>query len=259
MGKDGQMVFFNSSLKGKFLGDKKYFERDFILSQLNNRKGINQEIYERALNGLEYLSQMRDMGLDPIFKGGSAVQLLIPESIQRLSIDIDLVIDSTEKEITSILKLIHNKFNQKIYNFDRVGSKELPPHLVLYNIYIPSLFSENPSKIALDFLLHKPNYKIQQTPIKTFIYESNLTVKTPTINSLVGDKLTVICPNTIGKEMSKDPLNFAKQIYDIATLLEYSNNFIEIFDAFYDVFIFEKKTKFFTNFYDKKKLHLNDR
>lgn len=237
------MVFFNSSLKGKFLGDKKYFERDFILSQLNNRKGINQEIYERALNGLEYLSQMRNMGLDPIFKGGSAVQLLIPERIQRLSIDIDLVIDSSEEEITSTLNLIHNKFNQKIYNFDRVGSKDLPPHLILYNIYIPSLFSEELSKIALDFLLHRPNYKIQQTPIKTFIYESNLTVKTPTINSLLGDKLTVICPHTIGKKMSENPLNFAKQIYDIATLLEYSNNFADIFDAFYDVFIFEKETR----------------
>lgn len=65
------MTFFNSDFKDKFLGKKKYFERKFILEKLEERKGLTKDLYERALNGLEYLSQLRSMGLNPIFKGGS--------------------------------------------------------------------------------------------------------------------------------------------------------------------------------------------
>ena len=107
------MVFYNSEFKGKFIGKAKFFERDYIISQIKERKGLTLDLYERALNGLEYLTQLRDIGLDPIFKGGSAVQLLIPENIQRLSIDIDLAIDSSEQEITSTLEVIYKKFNKK--------------------------------------------------------------------------------------------------------------------------------------------------
>jgi len=236
------MVFFNSDFSDKFLGDKSYFDRNYILKKIEERRGLSQDLYERALNGLEYLSQLRDMGLDPIFKGGSAVQLLIPERIQRLSIDIDLAIDSSEKELTSILQQIHNKFNNKIYNFERVGT-DLPPYLVLYNLYIPSLFSDTHSKIELDFLLHRPNYKIQQTQIKSFLYKSDFKVQTPTINALLGDKLTTLGPNTIGKSIDEKPLNIGKQLYDISVLFNYSDNFNDLFDAYYDVFNFEKNNR----------------
>lgn len=135
--------------------------------------------------------------------------------------------------------MIYENFNKKIYNFERVETK-LPPNLVLYNIYIPSIFFKIPSKIELDFLLHKPNYKLQETQISTFLYESNCKVKTPTVNALLGDKLTVLGPNTIGKTLDKNPLNFGKQLYDISILLEYFENFDEVFDAYYDIFNFEK-------------------
>ncbi len=238
------MAFFNSDLSDKFLGDKSYLDKDFILKKIEERGGLVQDLYERALNGLEYLSQLRDMGLDPILKGGSAVQLLIPERLQRLSIDIDLAIDCSEEEITSILKQIHNKFNKKVYNFERVET-DLPANLVLYNLYIPSWFSDTPSKIELDFLLHMPNYKTQQTQIKTFLYESDYKVQTPTINALLGDKLTTLGPNTIGKTLDKNPLNIGKQLYDISVLFNYSDNFKDLFDAYYDVFNFEKKNREF--------------
>lgn len=138
--------------------------------------------------------------------------------------------------------MIHERFNKKLYNFERVGTN-LPPYLVLYNIFIPSQFFENPSKIELDFLLHRPHYEIQKTPIKSFLYESDYKVQTPTINALLGDKLTVFGPNTIGKPINENPLNFGKQLYDISILLEYSNNFNEIIDAYNDVFNFEKEKR----------------
>ncbi len=245
------MVFFEPEFNDKFIGKSKYFEPDFIKTQIIERKGLSRDLYERALNGLEYLAQLRSMGLDPIFKGGSAVQLLIPDNLQRLSIDIDLITDKSETELTSVLRKIKEKFNKKIYSFERVGL-DLPSHLILYNLDIPSLFSDKSSIIQLDFLLHNPNYKIQRTPLKTFLYESKYDVWTPTIDALIGDKLTVLGPNTIGKPMTENPLNFAKQIYDISALLEFSKNFEEIYDAYFKIFKFEKKSR------DLKKMSFND-
>ncbi|KKL48764.1 hypothetical protein LCGC14_2322250 [marine sediment metagenome] len=43
--------------------------------------------------------------------------------------------------------------------------------------------------------------------------------------------------------MAKNPLNFAKQLYDLSILLDYSDNLQEIYNAFYDVFEFEKKNR----------------
>jgi len=235
------MVFYDSQFKGKFLGKEKYFKKEFILKQVDERKGITQDLYERALNGLEYLSQLRNMGFNPIFKGGSAVQLLIPEDIQRLSIDIDLSINSKEKDIILVLEQIYNRFNKNIYKFEKVG--EPFPGIILYNLTIPSYFSETPSRIQLDFHLHEPNYTTQQTRIKSFLYESEFDVRTPTINALIGDKLTVLGPETIGKTMTKNPVQIAKQIYDIFVLLNHSTNFKEIFESYYDVYEFEKENR----------------
>jgi len=235
------MVFCDPMFKDKFFGRKKYFKREFILKQVNERKGITQDLYERSLNGLEYLSQLRNMEFNPIFKGGSAVQLLIPGDIQRLSIDIDLSINSTEQEIVSVLEKIHERFDRKIYKFEKVA--EPLPKVILYNLFIPSYFSETPSRIQLDFHLHEPSYATQQTPIKTFLYESDYIVRTPTVDALIGDKLTVLGPETIGKPMIERPVQIAKQIYDIYILLNLSSNFNEIFDAYFDVFKFEKENR----------------
>jgi len=222
----------------KFLGDARFFEEKFILSQLENRRGLQRDLYERSLNGLEYLAQLKNMGLDPIFKGGSAVQLLLPEEIQRLSIDLDLAVDISELEIVEFLKSIHSKFNERIYKFEP-SNRKLPSYYRIYYVEIPSFFSKTYSKLELDFLLHTPHYQIQEARLKTFLYDSEITVKIPTVDSLIGDKLTVLAPRTIGKPM-QNPLQYSKQLYDIASLFAISSDINMIYNAYLDVFEFEK-------------------
>ncbi|KKN17086.1 hypothetical protein LCGC14_0969410 [marine sediment metagenome] len=59
----------------------------------------------------------------------------------------------------------------------------------------------------------------------------------------MGDKLTTLGPNTIGKSIDEKPLNIGKQLYDISVLFNYSDNFYDLFDAYYDVFNFEKNNR----------------
>jgi len=233
------------------LGKKDYFMVDYINLQLSRHRGIGKELYERALNSLEYLAQLRDCGFDPIFKGGTAVQLLVPDSLQRLSIDLDFAVTSDEDNIKSFLDVVNTKYGTGMNRYERTGDS-LPSHILLYNVYIPSIISKSTSKVELDFLLHEPRFKTQQVQIKTFFYECELLIRVPTVEALLGDKMTVIADGTIGNDLEMSALSYAKQLYDLHALLSIGTTTKDMFDAFLDVFDFEKKTR------NRPELHLKD-
>ena len=138
---------------------------------------------------LNILRSFRDCGLDPVFKGGSAIQLLLPESLQRLSVDIDLAMEGTETEISSVLDAVNSKFGKGM-NPHQKSTSDLPSSFLQYKVLTPSILSDSSFIIGLDFLLHEPAYKIQNTKIKTFSYDSEVSVRVPTIEALLEDKLT---------------------------------------------------------------------
>src|SRR5271157_673090 len=211
------------------LGKIEYFNEDFINEQIANHPGIGRDLYERALNCIEYLAELRSCNFDPIFKGGSAVQLLVPDSLQRLSIDIDFATSLQENEITAFLDMVNNQYYNGQCPYSRIGTN-LPPHLLLFNIDVPLIISPSQSKIELDFLLHEPGYKIQSFPIKTFFYKSDISVRVPTVEALFGDKMTVLADGTIGKELKEgSALSYAKQLFDLNCLLTYANSMDDIF------------------------------
>jgi predicted nucleotidyltransferase component of viral defense system len=167
----------------------------------------------QALNSFEFLAQLRDCGLDPLFKGGSAAQLLLPVPLQRLSIDLDFATGATSDVIESVLDAANHRYGNEKNRHERRG-KDIPPYLLLYSVYFPSIVDQKETRIALDFLLHEPHYKTQRMKIKTFFYESDLQVRVPTIEALLGDKMTVIADGTIGKELEEHAQSYAKQLYD---------------------------------------------
>ena len=70
-----------------------------------------------------------------------------------------------------------------------------------------------------------------------FDIETELSVKTPTIEGLLGDKLTAFAPNTIGvpfetKNGNSMVMQVVKQLYDIGELFDIANNFNNISIAF---------------------------
>jgi predicted nucleotidyltransferase component of viral defense system len=223
------------------LGKEVFFSEEHITSQFAQHKGVSKELYLRALNSFEFLAQLRDCGLDPLFKGGSAAQLLFPAPLQRLSIDLDFATGATCDEIETVLDAVNHKYgNGK--NRHELRGKDLPPYLRLYNVYFSSVVDQKETKVALDFLLHEPHYKTKQVRIKTFFYECALRVRVPTIEALLGDKMTVIADGTIGKNMEEHAQSYAKQLYDLHTILAEGNGIQtnDAFNAFQDVFAFEK-------------------
>jgi len=82
--------------------------------------------------------------------------------------------------------------------------------------------------ILLDVLQTDPPYpQLQDTPIKLSLFPDTsavVSVKTPTIDSICGDKLTAFAPNTIGIPYEKSggsaTLEIIKQLFDIGHLFK---------------------------------------
>ena len=104
-------------------------------------KGIinNVSNLEKAIFALEYLGQLQDVGLDFIFKGGSAVQILLGSKWNRLSVDIDICTNASEDELIHQMEKIFNKFDRK--GFAYVKRREITSSIpfYLYKIETPSI------------------------------------------------------------------------------------------------------------------------
>ncbi len=71
------------SLRKNFCGDLSCFKKSTMDNLLESGKASSQAQLERAIHVLEYLAQLKEAGLNPVHKGGSAVQLLLPTDLQR--------------------------------------------------------------------------------------------------------------------------------------------------------------------------------
>jgi hypothetical protein len=188
----------------------------------------------KALYALEYLAQLRSAGLECLFKGGSAVQLLLPHGWQRLSIDLDIEAEMGRKEIEEILEGVHEKFGREYFSFER-RKTELAESGIFnsYRIQIPG-YPTGEAVILLDAMGITTGYKTRRTKLKSFFYISDIEVETPTVDSMLGDKLSTLGPNTIGRRLkdSRNGLEYIKHLYDIKNLLPQVSSLGEAFEAY---------------------------
>lgn len=206
----------------KAVGAKETFDSKRIQSLLSQGVITNITNLEKAIFCLEYAGQLQEEGSDLILKGGSALQILLGTKWTRLSIDIDICTDSSREELETILGKIHSKFDKKAFSYtprNREISGRIP--FYLYRIETPAI-TEKSRTILLDAMGIKPKIATQQTSLKTFFYESSAKITTATTGALLGDKLTIIGPTSIGRPLndSRNGLEYAKHFFDIGVLQE---------------------------------------
>lgn len=214
----------------KIVYSKEYTERIRISYK------ADPQIVERAIYALGLLEALVKTNLDFIFKGGSSMMLLLDKPL-RLSTDIDIIV----KPGTDIL--YHLMEASKEYPFIRyeenirIGDNRIVKKH--YKFYYQSLRdSKKETPIILDILFddnHYPN--LIKKEIKTEFLETigePIYVSVPSIDSLIGDKLTAFAPHTIGVKpiVTKDDgkiidkrIETIKQFFDVASLYDYIDNF----------------------------------
>lgn len=195
-------------------------------------------LVEKVVRALYLLELLQQGELNFIFKGGTALMLMLPEP-KRFSIDIDIIVADKPKEIKSI-------FDQLIENSDFIEyvEDERNPQSNIekahYKFYYKPVTNTRAEKeyILLDILYEDSHYgdHTQQTTIASpFLLTEgeDIFITIPIPEAILGDKLTAYAPNTTGIPYGRDKeVEIIKQLFDIGHLFDISENVETIKDVF---------------------------
>ncbi len=197
------------------------FELEWIkkIQKMNER--LNSVFIENTIYAFELLSELVKLKIDFVFKGGTSLLLHFPEP-KRLSTDIDIV---GEFDLNILDKIIQN--NPRFKNYKPASRYHTKDMIRNYEFYYDTAIPDVDEQfVLLDIIFAKPCHPAVETKeIKSPLFESDETmnVQIPSIESLLGDKLTAFAPDTIGIPLIKDtfrPVNNIKQLYDISVLFD---------------------------------------
>ena len=185
---------------------------------------------EKLINALILLEQLEIKGLNLIFKGGTSLVLLLDKP-KRLSIDIDIIVPDVDIDLEGIFtEIVNDKiFSRYEINVRPAGANVPKAH---YKFFYHSTWFNKEDFILLDILFEKTPYiETIKKPINSIFLKTegkNVEVELPSINCILGDKLTAFAPNTIGIPYNKSGkerhLEIIKQLYDVSTLFDSFDN-----------------------------------
>ncbi len=198
------------------------------IRQLQNESRRDPVLIERALFAFGLLEALVNVGLKFTFKGGTSLMLLLSKPM-RLSTDIDIVVDPG----TDIDEYIRKA--SVIFPFKSGGEQERKQRGKIEKrhfkfVYDSPINAGDTLYILLDVLFEENHYeKLIQKEIcnDLLITEGeNLLVTMPSLDCVLGDKLTAFAPHTTGIPLGtgKD-MEVIKQFYDVCTLIDEISDF----------------------------------
>jgi len=211
--------------------DKRTFEKEHIqsISTTKNKK-IDAKLLEKMIRAFFLLEKLVENKIELTFKGGTSL-LLLNEDFNRLSIDIDIITKTDKQDLEKVFPNIIQQGAFVNWEEDvRQKTSETAPvahYKFYYQSAIDSNFGNEP--VLLDVLFGNSPYSetLELRIEHRFLISSgdSLTVKTPSVDAVLGDKLTAFAPTTTGILYTKNrPVEMIKQLFDIAFLFDKASN-----------------------------------
>ena len=197
---------------------------------------LNPPVLEKMINALYLLQLLQKNDFKFIFKGGTSLVLIL-EKATRFSVDLDVITRHSKEEIEGRLQKIVENSSFISWRLDaRRSYKEGVPK-AHYELEYPSNINKDSSYIQLDVLFEDPHYpKVQEKQIVSQWIETEeiINVTVPTVESIIGDKLTAFAPGTTGILFGKDKeAEIIKQLFDIGHLFDEAKDMEEIYLSFH--------------------------
>jgi hypothetical protein len=193
---------------------------------------------EKAIVALQLLGHLAESNIPFQFKGGTSLLLRL-SSIHRLSIDIDIVAQISKTDLEPVLGAIGNMPPFIESQHDARRDAALPPKSH-YKFFYNSVIEPKRDQILLDVLFtQQPESRIEAVPIRTsfidVVREANVWI--PTVEALLGDKLTAFAPASIGvpyTDRAGEPrqTDVIKQLFDCAVLFDHAQDIAVIVDVY---------------------------
>jgi hypothetical protein len=161
--------------------------------------------------------------------------MLLLDRPRRLSTDIDIIVEPGA-DIDAFIKKA-----AEIFPFVGCEEQTRPPVRNIekrhFKFFYGSSVIGGSLHIILDVLFEKNNYpNVIRKEITGSLLDTELPaiyVNVPTVNCILGDKLTAFAPHTIGIPFGVNKeMEIIKQLYDVATLTEKCDDFKEVKDTY---------------------------
>ncbi|MFH1119402.1 MAG: nucleotidyl transferase AbiEii/AbiGii toxin family protein [Bacteroidota bacterium] len=166
----------------------------------------------------------------------------MPVNSDRFSIDIDIITNKSKAELELVLNSIINDSVFSSYHEvkDRQNKGGISKAHYVFS-FAPT--ANKNGTIILDVLFEDNPYKtITRAEIRNSFLDTSepwLTVNIPSIDSILGDKLTAFAPNTIGvpywlgnPEIPDKRIEIIKQLHDNSILIDHSSDLQEVKSVF---------------------------
>jgi len=211
---------------------------DQFKKQRDHRR-IDKIILEKMIYALHLLERLIANGLNFVFKGGTSLVLLLDEG-NRFSIDLDIICKSDRKELEGILDKVIRTSNFTEWKLEEHRSYQPGVPKAHYKFTFVKR-QQGSGTILLDVLIEESLYPEHvQLPISTKWIETDARtmVTIPSIDAIIGDKLTAFAPNTIGipyfkgKDKQSFSMEICKQLYDLSKLFEWIRSMEVVAESF---------------------------
>lgn len=218
--------------------------KEFLEKSIKKLKKENPsadiQLLEKTMGALFLVESLVNTRLDFIFKGGTSLVLLLNQ-IKRFSVDVDIITEESERKIKTIINEIIESQDLFTRVEENIRENEVSKRMELshYKFFFNSVTDDSEKYILLDVAFENNVYpriiekKIENSNLNI---ESNLYVKIPSIESILGDKLTVLATKTTGISYdSEKELELIKQLYDVDKLFNEAENVDEIRESFINI------------------------
>lgn len=222
------------------------FQKTWIDQQRRTLGNCDPGILEKTVYALTLLGHLVESRMPFLFKGGTSL-LLHLNPIRRLSRDIDIVCGLPPEEVDAVLAEVAKKEPFMRHEEDVRGHRGMPRRRHFRFIYRSALGQQEETEVLLDIVEEEREvHTIVDKPIRTtfLVPEREVLARVPTIESLLGDKLTAFAPHTSGVPLYhpegtvRDVQQVAKQLFDIGALFDAATDFDAIassYDAVVDI------------------------
>jgi predicted nucleotidyltransferase component of viral defense system len=204
------------------------FSKEWILSQSKTIGKADPNLVELMIHAFSLLEKLVVNKLDFVFKGGTALLLLLPE-LKRFSTDIDILCTVEKKDIESILDKICTDSVFSRWELDNRRSYQPGIPKAHYKLFFTSDIDGKEKELMLDILFETPDYpELVEKEIKLKWLKSDgiqLLVTIPSVDAILGDKLCAFGPNTVGVPYNAGKeREIVKQLFDINMLFPQISN-----------------------------------
>lgn len=204
------------------------------INALRKESNCDPAILERTVYAFGLLESLVRVNMPFIFKGGTCLMLLL-KSPRRLSTDIDIIVEPGI-DISCFIQEASKIFPFKsVEEQSRLGKNKIEKRH--FKFYYDSSVNKKKFYILLDVLFEENHYNtLVKKEIANDILlteEPYFSVAIPSIDCILGDKLTAFAPHTTGIPFDvKKEMEIIKQMFDVATLIEECNDFQDIYESY---------------------------